>query len=331
MKLREFFFDMFLIFFLTLLLMWATTSIAIAQFDSDSSYEVTVEVPVVKENFVQARKKAVKMALKSALQQDLREFLGNDKFDRNQLEIKRMLNKSEKYVKSYRFLEASDDLIRLVSQIKLEVVLFKDAINNYLGQIGVVTGLDAGKKVVILINESSFNTDSKLHFWETMPISEASLARNFIEEGIPVVRREIIRYAIPEEIVRNAMKGDLSSAVNIGLKAGADIVIVGNATSTIVKNRGVDSQQPIRVAISIKVISSHHAKIVAAKSDFSTVTRNEVLSAELEAFHHAGKKMTSFLIPAIQKYWKTSNAKKEFKNLEPAVKTDSLPIPWGNL
>ena len=52
-------------------------------------------------------------------------------------------------------MEAYDDPVTLVSQIKLEVVLFKDAINNHLDRIGLTEDLGSGKQVVILINENS--------------------------------------------------------------------------------------------------------------------------------------------------------------------------------
>ena len=331
MMFKTAFLGIFFGMFLTLVVLGTQVFTAFAQFDSEPSYEVIVEVPAVKDNYVQAREKAVKIALKSALEQGLREFLGNEEFNRNWRKMQKMLKQFEKYVKSYRFLEAYDDPSKLVTQVKLEVILFQDAVNNYLSRTGVAMGLEGGKQVVILIKESSLSSDSELPFWETMPISETSLTRNFIEEGIPVVRKEFIRYAIPEETVMGAMKGDLSAAVNIGLKAGADIVIVGSATSILVTDSQVQSQQFVRVAISIKAVSSHHSTLIAAKSDFATVTGNEVLASELEAFHRAGKKLTRFLVPVIQKHWETVNKKKEVKESAPAPKADSSPLPWGDL
>ena len=331
MILRVVFFRIFFVVFLTLVIIEMKVTTAVAQFDSESFYEVIAEVPVHKNNFVQAREKAVKIALKLALEQDLREFLGDDEYERNRQEIQRIFRKSEKYVKSYRFLEANDDPVKLVSQVKLEVVLFQDAVNNYLGQIGVTTGLEDKKQVVILINESSLSSDGELLFWETMPISETSLTRNLIEEGIPVVRRSFMRYAISKEIVISAMKGDLSAAVKIGLKAGADIVIVGNATSILLTDGQVQSQQAVRVAISIKVVSSHQSTLIAAKSDFATAAGNKVLAGELEAFHRAGKKLTEFLVPVIQKHWEAGNEKKEVKQSVPTPKADFSHLPWGDL
>ena len=306
-------------------------STSFAQFDSESSYEVIAEASAVKNNFAQARKKAVKKALKSALEQDLRAFLGDEEFERNQQEMQGILRKPEKYVKSYRFLEAYDDPIELVSQVKLEVVLFQDAVNKFLNRTGITTGLEGEKQVVILIKESNLSSDNKLLFWETMPISETSLIRYFIEEGIPVVRRGLIRYAIPEETVMNAMQGNLPAAFDIGLKAGADIVIVGNATSSLMIDDQNQSQQSVRVAVSVKVVSSHESMLIAAKSDFATASGNEVRASELEAFHVAGKKLTEFLVPAIQKYWKTGNEKKKVKQFVPAPKINAPPLPWGDL
>lgn len=316
---------------LTLVIIGTQAYVSFAQVESELSYEVIVEVPVVKNDFAKAREKAVKMALESALKQDLRDFLGDEEFESNQREIRRMLRESEKYVKSYRFIEAYDDPIELVSQVKLEVVLFQDAVNNYLSQTGVATELEGGKQVVILINENGLSSDRELRFWDSTPITETSLTRNFVEEGIPVVRRGFIRYAIPEETVMSAMKGNMSAAVNIGLKAGADVVIVGNASSTLVQDSQVQSQQPVRVAISIKAVSSHQSTLIAAKSDFATASGNEILASELEAFHRAGKKLTEFLIPAIQKHWEAGSEKKEVKRSTPALKKDSSPLPWGDL
>ena len=48
-----------------------------------------------------------------------------------------MLKVSDKYVKSYRFLEAYDDPLELMSSVKLEVNLFQEAINRALSTNGI--------------------------------------------------------------------------------------------------------------------------------------------------------------------------------------------------
>jgi len=323
----KFFFGIALIF-----IMVGKAFISFAQFDFDTPYEVSAEVPVVKNDFAKARKKAVKIALRSSLEQSLREILGNDEFQQNWQEMQRMLKVSNKYVKSYRFLEAYDDSVELMSSVKLEVNLFQEAISKTLSRRGVVAGLEGIKQVVILINESSLSSDEESHFWEVVPISEMLLTRSFIEAGIPVISRNSLRYEISKKMVVSAIGGNISDAVNIGSKVGADIVIIGKATSSSTVGREGANAQNVRVGINVKVVSSRQLMVVAAKSDFATASEDEIFASELEAFRRAGKKMTKFLIPAIQEYWAPGSKKKEAQRSAPSVsKMNKAPLPFDDL
>jgi hypothetical protein len=72
--------------------------------------------------------------------------------------------------------------------------------------------------------------------------------------------------------------------------------------------------------------------VVAAKSDFATASENEIFASELEAFRRAGKKMTEFLIPAIQEHWTPVSKKKEVQRSVPPVSTMDNPLlPFGDL
>ena len=71
--------------------------------------------------------------------------------------------------------------------------------------------------------------------------------------------REKLRKIISEKTVLSAIKGNLNSARNIGLKAGADIVIVGTAVS---KLRGENSKDGIKIVqanINVNVVSTLEA------------------------------------------------------------------------
>ena len=218
-----------------------------------------------------------------------------------------------------------------MSRVKLEVNLFQDAISKTLSQRGIATGLENLKQVVILINESSLSLDEESRFWETVPISETLLTRSFIEAGIPVVRRNSLRHEISKKMVVAAIDGDISAAVNVGSKVGADIVIIGNATSiSTVDKRGAKGQ--VRVGINVKVVSSSQSAVVAAKSDFATASENEVFASELAAFHRAGQKITKFIIAAIQEHWTPGSKTKEAQRSTPQVpRIDNSPLPFGDL
>ena len=233
-----FFLKNYLRLFLILVIV-GQTFIAFAQFDSDETYEVIAEVPVVKNDFVSARKKAVKIALRTALEQDLREILGNDEFERNRYEIQKILRVPKDYIESYRFLESYDDPEQLMSYVKLEVKFFQDGINKSLKRRGVILELESVKQVVILINENNLNPEKVPSFLDTVPIAETLLSKSFVEAGISVVNRDLIRYEVSEKTMMSAIQGNISAAVSIGSTVGVDIVILGNTTSTTVLDKKI--------------------------------------------------------------------------------------------
>ena len=121
--------------------------------------------------------------------------------------------------------------------IDFEVKFFQDAINKSLKRRGVILGLESLKQVVILINENNLNPEKVPSFLDTVPIAETLLSKSFVEAGIAVMNRDLIRYEVSEKTMMSAIQGNISAAVSIGLTVGVDIVILGNATSTTVLDK----------------------------------------------------------------------------------------------
>ena len=265
-------------------------------------YEGFATVQVKGDNYVAARKKAVNRAFENGLEVALKEMLGDEEFEASQRDLRKILRRSSHYVKSYHFLEAYDDLVNKTSDVRLEMRFFPSAVSQALAGIGVIAGPVSENKVALLINEKSFTSPPVTSFWDIIPISETQLANNLIEDGINVMGREKLRKIISEKTVLSAIKGNLSSARKIGLKAGADIVIVGTAVS---KLRGENSKDGIKIVqanINVKVVSTLEASLIAAKTEFSTIKHEHALQAELEAFDNASKKLSDFLAPSFHRY-----------------------------
>jgi hypothetical protein len=185
--------------------------------------------------------------------------------------------------------------------VVLEVRFFPGAVNQALASIGVIAGPISEHKVVVLMQENSFTSAPLSSFWDIVPISETQLAKNFLESGVEVIDRERVRDAISESIVLSAIKGNVEDARSIGLKAGADIVIVGTAVSKLKKkHKGIKT---VQVNISVKAVSTIDASLLAAKSDFATVKNEYELLAELEAFDVTSQKLADFLLPTFHRYW----------------------------
>ena len=256
------------------------------------------------ENYVVARKKAVNLALKNGLEGALKEAMGDEEFESSQRDLRKILRRASRYVKSYRFVNAHDDLFEKTSEVRLEMRFFPSAVRQALAGLGVITDPVSENKLVVLIKETSFTSAPVTSFWDIFPISETQLVKNLMEEGIDVIGREQVRDMVSETTVLNAIKGDLKSTRSIGLKTGADIVIVGTALSSLRGKRAAEDIKTVQANINVKVVSTLESSLIAAKTDFSTIKHEHALQAELEAFDNASEKLADFLIPSFHRYWK---------------------------
>ena len=292
-----------------------------AQQNLGDVYEGAATVQVQGENYVVARKKAVNLALKNGLEEALKEAMG---FEASQEDLREILRRASSYVKSYRFAEAHDDPFEKTSEVRLEMRFFSSAVRQALAELGVVTGLVSENKLVVLIKETSFTSAPVTSFWDIFPISETQLVKNLMEEGIEVIGREQVREMVSETIVLNAIKGDLKSARSIGLKTGADIVIVGTAVSSLRGKTAVEEIKTVQANINVKVVSTLESSLIAAKTDFSTIKHEHALQAELEAFDNASEKLADFLIPSFHRYWEkgVEAPVKKFPEAPPLSMTD---------
>jgi hypothetical protein len=294
-----------------------------AQGQIQLTYQVDAQVPVMGNDFIKARKLAVSLGFKSALEKALRNFLGNAKFEANRKNFNKTLKHADRYVQSYRFIEAVDDPIGKMSTVVLQVTLFPNALGKSLSNTGMSAGSASSKKVIILISEKSITSRETLSFWETMPISEAALVQNFTENGVNVVSRDLVKANLSEENVLNAVNGNVNSAVQIGLKVGADIVILGNAVSSHLENQAEAGVSAIQTTISVRVISALTSTVIAAKSDYATARNEDLLTGELNAFGDASRKLSEFLLRSLNRYWQAPSGSQDVPD---APRPSSSPV-----
>ncbi len=298
-----------------------------AQIYVQQTHDVTAQAVAKKGNFVKARKRAVARAMKMAVENALVDLMGEKEFKANRRFLREILGNPQRFVQKYRFIESYDDPEAMISEVRLKVTLFSDAITKSLTNLGVIAGPVGLKTVLILIKETSLTDRGRVLFWDAVPISETALSQEFVGAGIEMVGRDPVRHIIPEEEVMKAIKGDLAAAVNIGLKAGADIVIVGNAASILVEKDVTDGEKTIQVSISVKAFSATRSALVAAKSDFATAKNKEPLLGELAAFGAASKKLSEFLLPSLHRHWEGGT--EADKKVPP--KKEAPPMPMTDL
>ncbi|MGV7221071.1 MAG: hypothetical protein ACQ9MH_06085 [Nitrospinales bacterium] len=285
------------------------------------SYEAEAEAPTENENYRESRKSATNRAMRRTVQEALQDLLGDPAYAANQGALTQILSRSHRYVRSYNYLESQDDVENKVSRVKIEVTLYIDALRRRLARLGVLSAKSGKRSVVILIIEKSFTSREESSLWDYTPIAEVALGQKFIEDGIHAINRGSIVDLISEETISRAARGDISAAVDIGLQTGAEVVVVGNAVSSILGGPSSSTLKNIQANLSLKVVSTNRGSVIAAKSDFVSVKTSQELKGELQAFELVSEKLSGFLVGAVQRFWNPT------ARVKSAPKPDEAPQP----
>ncbi len=268
------------------------------------SYEVEGKSSVKNSDYSQGQAIAVDYAFRSALTMALQDLLGGSVYRRNRKALGEMLKRPKKYVKQYRFLEFYDSDVEQFSRVKLEVVFFPEAINRALSKLGVLSSLVKPNTALILVSEKSLSAEIPPDFWEYVPISEVAMLQKFLAAGVNVTTRDKISEMVDEGVVFEAIHGNLDAAVDIGLKAKVDIVIVGTAVTMRLGNENGEGLTTVQANLTLRAISTTQSTVIAARSDFATVEAEEEFNGELQAFEVVGTKMAVFFLDTMKRYWK---------------------------
>lgn len=261
-------------------------------------YEVTAEAEAIANNFVFARKKAVKSAMKIAVQDAIESILGDESEFSNNKILRRIVSRPNRYVKSYRFLSAFDNTSLMLAEVRLEVEVYAQELKQKLRSIGVLQTPVEDRVVAVLIMETGISSVDK-SFWETTPMSEMALVQSFQKAGIQAINRNSIRDLISEETAIKAAEGDIASAVDVGYRTGTDVVIVGKAISS----KPNEDDREIQANVTLKAISASRGTLIAARSEFASALEDDQIGGELSAFDQATSKISRFLIDSVQQFW----------------------------
>lgn len=293
----------FLVVISTLLLIGFLAGDAWARGEPQLIYEVEGKSSVKNNNYSRGRAIAVDYAFKNALTVALQDLLGGSAYRRNKKALQKMLKRPKKYVKQYRFLEFYDSDVEQFSRVKLEVVFYPEAINQALSKLGILASLVKPNTAVVLVNEKSLSTEGPPDFWEYVPMSEVAMLQKFLAAGVNVTTREQISEMVDEGVVFDAIQGDLDAAVDIGLKAKVDIVIVGTAVTTRLSGKNAEGMTTVQANLTLRAVSTTQATVIAARSDFASVEAEEEFKGELQAFEVVGKNMAVFFLDSMKRYW----------------------------
>lgn len=274
----------------------------------EASFLNTVEMggfaEVIGNNQATAKNRAVKDAIRRAVEETVEATLLPEVLLHNYGWISGIYSNSEDYIHSYMFLSESFDEEYNIYSVTLRITLYPAYIKSLLVSKNVLENdLDARQKVLIIVRERGLFSSNEDDFWEYIPVSELFFAEKIESEGFSVIDREVLREKVDIALIQKSIKGDVQAAIQAGLLSSAKIVIIGTAVA---RQKGSNPENPAisdyQANISLKAYQTETGKILGARSEFVTISNDDAELGELNAFMAAGEKIyNSFIAGIIRK------------------------------
>lgn len=261
-------------------------------------------------NWASARKAAIDAAMCQAVTIQLSRLLGAEgkNFEDYQDALEKILSESVDYVQSYQIMEEIENNEEKSTTVRLQAGLFNAELTEALYNEGILGSkkISGKTRIAILIGEKNFEGDGRtLPFGEFEPISEALLAKVFIEGEIDVLGRFTVEEKAAPESLEKALNGDIKAAIAVGMQCSVEGVITGTAIS---RELPPDPQNPNQVStqvnISLRLIRVDKGAVVGISSEFSKGDGATKEDSEREAMAKASAKVGKFFIKQIKDLWK---------------------------
>jgi len=221
-----------------------------------------------------ARDHAISDGLRKAVEQGVGTFINSETVVHNYSLLKdEIYAHAQGYISSYSIMdeEQKDNLyrVKVLAKVKLS------NIENDLEAIGLLLREKGRPRIMVVIREFKGYGD----VWDESSGIETMVIEKFAEKGFPVVDETMVKRNISAEQVRCMLEGDNKTATLLGLKFGAEIVIVGKAILS-EEEKATSYSQHLRrfykTSIDCRTINTETSEILTAAS----ITKNIPFSEE---------------------------------------------------
>lgn len=187
---------------------------------------------VEESNLQEARKKAWETAVTQALWNVIDMLITEGERDYNMEELEEFLrSKSMSFVQSYKFIDESMDEEAELYTVSLELTLFYGHLREALAEAGMKVEGGGRAKVVVLIDERAIGVVPDSSFLLIPSATEESLSESVSRLGYYVIDRKQVRELKNDELILEAIRGDVDAVLWLSEKFEATYVIMGSARS----------------------------------------------------------------------------------------------------
>ncbi len=247
-----------------------------------------------------ARDHALDDALRKAVEQGVGTFVTSEtRVENFQLLSDKIYSQATGYVSSYQVVTEGLEgaLYRVVIRAKVKLA----DIENDLAAIGILIKEQGRPRIMVVVKElenwTDFTVDDRMM---SQAMLETMILDRFQEKGFPVVDAATVRQNLEKEQLKKILEGDNQTAILIGLKAGAEVVVTGTAQRSSQRLFVAGMNRTFhKIRMSTRAINTESAEVIAASA-----TTTELPFSEDQARQRAADTTSAELISNILSRWK---------------------------
>jgi hypothetical protein len=257
-----------------------------------------------------ARDKAIEDALRRAVEQAVGTMVESETAVENyKLLSDRIYSRSSGYVKNYNVLSEKQEggLMR----VTISADVSSGVLNNDLAGIGLLQRRMKYPRVMVSIIEDNILTTAD--YWNTYSVStsqaESTVNIRMKEKGFNIVDPNFMRKQLTAGEAKDAWEGDYATAGKFGQRLGAEIVIIGQATSTRAANNIMGSDLiSVSSTINATAVKAGTGEIIAQASGKGTAAHINEVAGLQESLKKASDQVSDQLISGILETWQRESA-----------------------
>lgn len=293
----------------TILFIALFVCVTVLAFAQDISHVTAEGVASVGSDPAAAHDKALEDALRRAVEQAVGTIVESETATENyQLLTDKIYSHSSGYVKSYKILSESHE--GGLTRIKISADVSSGELSNDLASIGLLQRRMKYPRVVVMISETNVFEGN---WWNLYTVSnnqaESTVIEKLKKKGFNVVDPGSVRRGLSSKDAMAAWQGNDATAGRIGAKFGAEIVIVGDASSTQAENNIAGSDLiSVSTSLNARAVKTGTGEVLAqATGDGTAAHINNVIALQ-QAMQKASEIVADDIMGGILEAWQQESS-----------------------
>ncbi len=249
-----------------------------------------------------ARDSAIEDALRRAVEQGVGTFISSESItEKYRLIYDKILSNSFGYIREYKILTEEKDGGFYI--VKIRAVVSSASIENDLQAIGLLLERKNLPRLMILIQESLYPNSDGENYLAQQSQAEVSVVSAFLEKSFFVIDSATLNSSREREQAIRALQGDSKAASLLGLMHEADLVVLGTAASSARGKVANSNFISVGTTLTLKVIRTDTAEILAVKTWNSSGAGLDVLAASNNSVKRVSENVCDELISDVLNKW----------------------------